>query len=188
MTIHEAQIDHLEKNWPSHKKESFTWDLGPIKQALPNFSVIRITPKSSDEPWVYLSHGAREINKNHHDCREFFILAPSESPRHIETLAMLVNFHASENNFLTIGACVNIGRGWLEGSNLDHLLISIPYPFGPKLEKCHFDGGNIIKYLWLLPVNQAEKEYLNQLGLEALESKFDENAIDYLDPNRSSVI
>ncbi len=186
--IYKCLFDHVDNQWPENTKECFTWELGKIKEILPNFSVIRISPKSSNEPWVYLTQGAWEINSKDGFKSEFFIMCPYENPRHVETLAMLTSFHADPKHHLGIGSSVNVGRGWLEGSDCDHLLVSLPYPYGPDLEICKLDHDMTVKYLWLLPINHFENSYLKQNGLEALEQKFDEAEIDFLDPCRSSVI
>ncbi len=186
--IYKGLFDHVDRFWSKNIKESFTWELGKINEILPNFSVIRISPKSSDEPWVYLTQGAWEVNSNREYRSEFFIMCPYENPRHVETLAMLASFHADPKHHFGIGSSIDIGRGWLEESDCDHLLVSLPYPFGPDLEICKPDNDITVKYLWLLPITRIEDEYLKQRGLEALEQKFDKAELDFLDSCRSSVI
>ena len=44
-----------------------------------------------------------------------------------------------------------------------------------------------MKFLWLIPVTRAEVERKKELGLEALEERFEEAEFDYLDPHRPSV-
>ena len=45
-----------------------------------------------------------------------------------------------------------------------------------------------IQFLWLLPISDKEKEFLYSHSLDELETLFDEYGIDYLNPNRKSVI
>jgi hypothetical protein len=180
-------LGHLNKVWPDNEKEVFTWELGKIKDILPNFTVIRVAPRSQDEPWIYISNGAWAVDTNKDYRQEFFLMCPFENPRHVETLAMLASYYADSEHDLNIGNSVNTGRGWLEGSNYDRLLISLPYPYGPDLEICILKDATV-KYLWLLPINTAEHEYLCTNGLEALEQKFDEAEIDFLNPDRPPVI
>ncbi len=101
---------------------------------------------------------------------------------------MLATFHADNQYHLDLGSTVNVGRGWLEGSNYDHLLVSLPYPYGPNLETCVINQDLTVRYLWLLPINADENRYLKEAGLEALEQRFDDAEIDALDPNRPSVV
>lgn len=55
--------------------------------------------------------------------------------RAIELLAMTVYYNRTGK--LGLGQTVPIGEPWLPGSTCDHLLISLPYPFGPDLQTCH---------------------------------------------------
>ena len=45
-----------------------------------------------------------------------------------------------------------------------------------------------IQFLWIIPITLNEKNYKKQMGLEALEQKFDEINLNYLNPFRKSVI
>jgi hypothetical protein len=85
-----------------------------------------------------------------------------------------------------IGHTVPIGEPWVPRSTCDHLLVSLPYPFGPDLELCDWDGDHA-RLLWLLPITEAERDIKAEHGLEALEQRFDDAAIKYWDPARSSV-
>jgi Suppressor of fused protein (SUFU) len=44
------------------------------------------------------------------------------------------------------------------------------------------------RILWLLPITRAEKDFRHENGLEALESLFDDHAIDPVDPKQTSDI
>ncbi|MGW5653784.1 suppressor of fused domain protein [Streptomyces humi] len=81
-----------------------------------------------------------------------------------------------------------IGRPWLDDSDCDHYLVSLPYPFGPEFEFCEWGDGAHARILWLLPISKAEKDFRREAGLEALESRFEELGIDPVDPQRASVV
>src|SRR5919106_2061901 len=81
----------------------------------------------------------------------------------------------------------SIGAPWLDDSACDHLLVSVPYPYGPDLEVCAWQRGHA-RLLWLLPITEAERDYRATNGLEALEARFDEHAIEFWDPRRPSVV
>lgn len=186
--MYKALLAHVRNAWPENIKERYTWQLGPIQSTLPDFSVLRVDPASSGEAWIYLTQGAWEIETGLGYREEFFLVSPVESPRHIETLVMLAYFHADPKNRLDVGSCVNIGRGWIEGATCDHLLVSLPYPYGPKLEYCTVTPELTVRFRWLLPITAKENDYLRTHGLEALEQKFQDAGIDYLDPKRAPVI
>jgi Suppressor of fused protein (SUFU) len=185
--IYSKLSEHLNKTWAENVKERFTWDLGNIREVLPNFSVIQISPHAEGEPWVYVTFGAWEVICDKSHRKEFFILSPMKNARHVETLTMLASYYACSNNKIDIGSCIAIGRPWLENSGQDRLLVQLPYPYGPELELCQLNDV-LIKFLWVLPISDVEQKYLSTMGLEALEEKFEEQEIDYLNPNRNSVV
>lgn len=95
-------------------------------------------------------------------------------------------YHRADHR-LDLEHSLPIGEPWLPGSHCDHLLISLPYPHGPDLEKCPLADGHA-RILRVLPVTAAEMEYRRTQGHEALERLFDENAIVPTDPRRPSVV
>jgi hypothetical protein len=45
---------------------------------------------------------------------EFFLLSPTEDPRHVELLAMVVNLHADARYRLRVGSTVSTGQPWMD--------------------------------------------------------------------------
>lgn len=178
MDYNQKILSHLTNFWTGHKIKEFSWILGKIVEEMPDFRVFQVIPNSFDEPWIYVSSGIGKFLG-----QEFFIISPFETPEHIETLAMLASISLQYPESFQLGKTVNIGRPWVEQSFCSHFLISLPYPYGTKLE--FMDS---IRFLWLLPITQQERLFLNTYSVEDLEKKFDEKGIDYLDINRESVI
>lgn len=176
---------HLEGFWPDHPQEEFSWALGPIEDRLPGFRVRRIAPVEPTDPWVYTTVGASGSSDG--DGMEFFILSPSESPRHVETLAMVASFHADPRYRLSTGRTMNIGRPWIDGAVTDHLLVSLPYPYGPGLEHCDVSGRHV-QVLWLVPITEAEAFYVTEQGLEAFEQLLERSGADVISPGRRSLV
>ncbi|WP_436500252.1 suppressor of fused domain protein [Actinokineospora sp. HUAS TT18] len=87
---------------------------------------------------------------------------------------------------LEIGSTVNIGRPWLDGGTADHLLVSLPYPYGPTLEHLDADGTHV-QFLWLVTITGAEAKLVRTDGLEALERLLD-TGVDVIDPRRPSLV
>lgn len=181
-----ALRSHLERFWPDRPHEEFEWTVGPIGESLPRFRVRRVAPLSPRDAWVYTSLGAWEVTHDEGDGMEFFLLAPTESPFHVELLAMVANLHADSRYRLSVGSVVNIGRAWTEGSSCDHLLVSRPYPYGPRLERCQVDG-RLVRFIWLVPITPAEAALARREGVEALERLLEQNEIDPIAPARPSV-
>jgi hypothetical protein len=176
---------HISEFWPDSPQQEFSWTLGPIAARLPRFRVRRVEPTQPTDPWVYLTVGAWEATDV--DRAEFFILSPSETPRHVETLAMVAYFHANPDFQLSVGRQVDIGRPWMEGSRASHLLVTLPYPYGPRLEHCEVAGEHV-QFRWLVPLTPAEARYAAQAGPESLERLLESGDVDVVDPKRRSVV
>jgi hypothetical protein len=113
------------------------------------------------------------------------IIAPEQNQRHVELLFMTTWYHGRE--VLGTGHTFRIGEPWLPGSKCDCLLVSLPYPLGPKLEICNVADWHL-HFLWLLPITPTEREFKERNGLEALEQRFDACKLEYWVPERDSVV
>jgi hypothetical protein len=86
-----------------------------------------------------------------------------------------------------LGKVVDIGRPWLDESPMQHLIVSLPYPFGPKLE--HFSTQSAhLRLLWLMPVWRQEAEFARDRGAEALQQRLEAAGVNYLDHLRDAVV
>ena len=184
--VSDAVREHLERQWPDRSHEVFVWNLGPTRERFPRFRVRRFARRRRNQAWVYATVGAWEATPENEPAMEFFLEAPREDSRHVELLAMVTNFHADERYRLQVGKTINIGRPWMDGARAEHLLVSLPYPYGPALERCRV-GELDVRILWLLPITGEEAAYARQHGHDALEQRFEAQRINWLDPHRKSV-
>jgi hypothetical protein len=134
---------------------------------------------------VYCTAGTGVAEKDAQQY-EFALFSPSANERHVETLTMLSHYHRFESS-LGLGDIVNIGHPWVEGSRCDRLLMSLPYPFGPKLEWLKNDTVTI-QFLWTLPITRQEARFVRGNGVEELERRFDSAKLKYWDARRKSVV
>jgi hypothetical protein len=118
---------------------------------------------------------------------EFFILSPTETAAHVETLAMIANFHADRRFTLHVGSTVDIGRPWIEGASADHLMVSLPYPYGPDLEWCETPSGKV-QVLWLVPITGAEAGLARTKGTAALEQLLEDSDVNVIAADRKSLV
>ena len=89
--------------------------------------------------------------------------------------------------YLDLGHTVNFDRPWLPGSRCEYGLVSLTYLDGPKLEWLEMNGDKI-RFLWLVSITLAERDFKKAKELEALEAQFEKKGFHYIDPNRSSVV
>lgn len=180
-----AVEEHVRRFFSGQQVQAFTWAAGPVLSVNPHFRALRVAPAKTSGLWQYISVGGWAASEGLGRGLEFMISTPAETPRAVELLAMVVHYHASRE--LGLGHTLPIGEAWLPGSPCDHLLVSLPYPFGPDLQTCHV-GDLHVDVLWLLPITQAERDFKAAHGLEALEQRFDDAALEYWDVGRSSVV
>lgn len=178
---------HVRRFFRGHPVHFHRWP-GPVETRLPGFRVMVVEPGPRTKLWTYVSMGAHQVRHDEH-AWEFFVLAQQPADAHVELITMTAHYHAnSDPTFrLGLGHTLPIGRPWLPGSSCDHLLVSLPYPLGPELERCN-DGDGHVQVLWLLPITEAEREFKKAQGLEALEQQFDKARIEFWDPHRPSVV
>lgn len=171
-------INHIKNFWKNSKIVEYSWHKGRILDEIPDFKVYCVKPESKNL-YIYVSHAISNIT----GC-EFFFISPFQSEQIIEILAMLGSFSLSYPNKIKLGEVIDIGRPWVNGSSMQHFLISLPYPYGKDLEY----SSNGTRYLWLLPIHKNEYEFLLENNVEDLEQLFDIHEINYIDINRKSVI
>lgn len=178
--------EHLSGLWPRAHLTARRWARGPFEELGRDFAVIELSPtRESNNLWVYCTAGTgrAESAAGQH---EFVILSSSPEERHVETLTMLSHYHRFESP-IDLGHIVTIGQSWAEGSRCDRLLMSLPYPFGPKLEWLKAPTISI-QFLWALPITPEEAAFVKQNGVEELERRFDSAKLRYWDSLRQSVV
>lgn len=160
------------------------WSKGPSHQIGEEFSVLEFPPRTNDDKWIYATCGMSQPS----DAvpLELHLFSPRQDEGNVELLTLSAHFHRTGAS-LGLNHTVNIGRPWFPQSSCDHCLISLPYLFGPKLEILKHDGKEI-RFLWLLPITKAERDFKAANGIEALESRFEAQSLNYLNPSRRSVV
>lgn len=176
---------HCKAYFKGHKCSSHQWSLGPLQDLAPWFHVLRFAPGPRTDLWVYISVGASLLGSSPGSGIEFSVTSPQESSRIVELLAMSAYYH--KNHRLGLEHTLPIGESWLDGSVCDHLLVSLPYPFGPELEICSMGQSHAHIY-WLLPITKAERDFKVEHGLEALEQKFESLPLEYWRSDRESAV
>lgn len=187
--IRDALFAHVDRCWDRHDKHLLRVDDHPVAGSIPNFRVARIDPDDTGmEPFAYLTLGAWQLTREQGYGLEIVLLASqADDARHARTLADLVHVHGQEQSGLREGSVLPLGRGWMEGSACDHLLVMVPYPYGPGLEHVSCNALRL-RILWVCPITAAEARYTEARGLEAIERRFEQARIDFLDPNRRSAV
>lgn len=176
-----AALDaHVASFWPTRHHEALTWEKGPIEERVPGFHVLRVDPVQAIDAWVYVSVGASTPAET--SGMEYFIMSPAKDDLIVETLAMISHFQSFAAHPLTIGSVVDIGRPWIPGSQCDHLVVSLPYPFGPSLEV-----AENARFVWLVPITASEASFIRENGFETFEDRLESSGVDVIDPRRHAI-
>lgn len=185
----EALASHLAAFFEGHQIEATTWPLGPAEERLPGFFVYEIGPGPRFPGWTYVSSGCWTAA---HDVAghglEFVLSANTFDRRHVELVTMASYYHAGpDSQRLDWGHTVPVGEAWAGSGSCDSLLVSLPYAYGQDLESCAWATGHA-RLLALLPITEAEREFKVEHGVEALEQRLEDAAVDFANPKRASVV
>ena len=185
---HDSILRHLEMFWSADRIDEVHWTPGHVGDRLPNLHIAKISPESKRDRWTFATVGAWYGTRDSNHNLEFLAVAKSEAASVMWDLALVAYYQAGPGaNRLDVGHTIPIGQGWVDGSPLDHVLITLPYLWGTKMENLVTDGRHI-RLLWVQPIHAIEAEFRHKHGLEALESRFEEKRIDVLDPFRRPVV
>jgi len=177
---------HVSSLWPKARLSICKWPRGPVEELGSEFAVLEISPtRDSNNLWVYCTAGTGGV-EGEVQQHEFLMLSSLADERHVETLTMVSHYHRFESA-LSLGHIVTIGGSWAEGSSCSRLLMSLPYPFGPKLEWLR-TPGLLVRFLWALPITPEEADFAKLNSVEELERQFDAVQLRYWDPQRQSVV
>ncbi|RBQ20035.1 suppressor of fused domain protein [Spongiactinospora rosea] len=177
---------HIRGFWDGHIVEPATWERGPILERVPRFATYRVRPLRVGAAWVYVTVGCSLVGASR-EGMEFFIMCPFADEVHSETLAMVGHLHSFEAHRLDVGTVIAIGRPWMGESRMDHLLVSLPYPYGPDLEWASREAG-WARFLWVLPIHRSEAEFIKRRTLDDFESLMDDAGANVIDVDRDPLV
>ncbi len=176
-------IDHYCTKWGSDY-DIFLWEKGPIEKLPFNFRVLEFAPRNGRDMWTYATAGMSYPEGS--QPIELHIHSSQQDSNLIEILTAVVFYHNNTSS-LGLNHTVNFGKPWQSNSKCKFGFISLPYLDGPDLEILHL-GEFDIKFFWLIPVTEAEIRFKQKLGVNALEQLFETHGLNYLDPQRSSLV
>ncbi|MGJ4748387.1 suppressor of fused domain protein [Leptospira sp. SA-E8] len=176
-------ISHYSKVWGS-KYNLLKFDKGPVKELPENFRIVEFSPQGSRNYWVYATIGM--LFSFTENPIELHIFSPIKERGLLEILYSIAHYHQYEKQ-LGLFYTINFGRGWIESSNCSYGLIQLPYVDGPAIEIFNFESHEIHCY-WLLPITENEREFKKKNGFDSLAEVFEKKQLNYIDPNRNSLV
>jgi hypothetical protein len=155
---------------------------GPLSSIMPWFYVGKFFDAHTSW-WIYYTNGCDCISYGVH--QEFMILDREDRNRNVEILHWITLY--CQTCPVNLGDVVELGEKWHEISQLDHLLVSLPYPF-PQDLRVVSSAECPIEIMWLLPISKSEADYAKKRDIEALEILLETRQIEFTDYRRESVI
>jgi hypothetical protein len=183
--VYPALRAHIRRFFEGHGYREHEYTHGPAGRIPPDFRVVQVSDGPRTRLCTYLSLGSWEATCESNCGLEFLVTTSLPEMECVELLAMVAYYHRTER--LGVGHTFPLGYAWLGGS-CSHMMVSLPYPFGPDLEVCCLEDEGHVRFLWLLPITEAEKRFRHEHGLEALEQRFQDAKLNYADPWRQSVV
>lgn len=135
-------------------------------------------------------------------CNHDIGLTVENKPLRIEIAGACISEFAEFGNIISTCAFNIINSGYechpgaifpdvvgmyYEGLEMKHILFIPPFLWDDKLETLYFDD-KVVTWLQAVPISEAEYEYAEENGAEALEDLLEEAEVDILDLNRRSVL
>ena len=187
-SVHDQILAHYRRVWPTREITSVHWTPEHMAGRLPDLHIAKVAPEQPGQAWILATIGAWRATQDLKTGLEFAAVSRSEAAAVMTRLGMLAYYNAGPpENRLGVGHTLPTGEGWVPGSPLDAMLISLPYLWGPTLEHCELKKRHI-QVLWAIPIYDAERSYVREHGLEELEQRFESQSFDYLDPFRKPVV
>jgi hypothetical protein len=175
---------HLEAQWGKSSGQQLRIS-DPHNKMPSEFRVVKFPPSEVHDFWVYSTLGMSiDMTENLLELHIFSAKQADDAP--VELLTIIASFHRNDTH-LNLHHSITIGRPWQDNSLCDHAFISLPYLDGDGLELFSF-GKNHLHNLWLLPITEQERDFKMLYGPDALEEKFEECKLNYLDANRKSCV
>jgi Suppressor of fused protein (SUFU) len=184
MTHQQQVIKHYETVW-NNKAKIYLFDKGQLEKLPYDFRVLEFPPTKERNMWTYSTCCMSDV-----ECQqpiELHIFSSIQDESIIELLTSVVYYHRN-NSKLGLNHTIYFGRPWQNQSSCEYGFISLPYLDGPILENMKIKHKQIIKFYWLIPITKDEKEFKISNSAEALEIKFDQALLDYINPNRHSTV
>jgi hypothetical protein len=186
-TAAQALGRHLSDWFGGHAMFSMT-PSADVLDRVPGLEVVEVAPGPEFGMASYVTLGCWQAVQQRGAGAEFVLTARETDPVHVGTVATAAVVHCgTPAGRLNRGSVVPLGRGWLPGSDCDRLLVTLPYPYGPRFEFYRW-GRNTTRLLWLLPITAAEAAFVSVEGAEAFEARLEAMGLSFADPVRPSVV
>lgn len=146
----------------------------------PDFAVLKYSPTDDFPLYRYVTLGMSSSEDQ--KAIELYMLSQYENDSIIDILTWVAFYHKRNERF-ELSDTIIFGEPWHEGSKCAYGLVSLPHIDSPEFKDC----GDV-SCLWLLPITKEEYEFTNKEGVLALEKKFSECELKFVDFYRDSVI
>jgi hypothetical protein len=186
-TMDEAIGNHIT-GWFGRNKVFAVDPPADLAERVPGLQILEVAPGGMFDLYTYVTLGCWDAVQTLGVGTEFVLTVRQPDAAHVEAITMAAVQHCgTPEGRLDRGSIVPLGRPWMPGSNCDRLLVTLPYPYGPKFEYVRWRKFTA-RLLWLLPISALEEAFIAADGVEAFEARMEQMQISFTDPARPSVI
>lgn len=175
-------LKHYSSAWGATGR-AIKFNRGSVHELPGDFAVVEFPPGEHRKMWTYAT--CCMSRPEDEKPIELHIFSPVQTGEVVEILYAAAHYHRTGAR-IGLGHTVNFGKPWIDDSNCEYGLISLPYLDGQKLEKLSADN-RIISFYWLIPITGIERDFKIKHGLGKLEELFEKVNFNYLDIQRESV-
>ena len=159
-----------------------------LAERVPGLQILEVAPSGMLDLYSYITLGCWQAVETLGVGTEFVFTVRQPDAAHVEAISLAAAQHCgTPEGRLDRGSIVPLGRPWLPGSTCDRLLVTLPYPYGPKFEYVRWRKFTA-RLLWLLPISALEAAFVAADGVEAFEARMESMGISFTDPARPSVV
>ncbi len=185
--MNEAIGRHIT-GWFGSKKVFAVEPPAELAERVPGLQILEVAPGPMLDLCTYVTLGCWQAVETLGVGTEFVFTVRRPDPAHVTAIATVAAAHCgTPTGRLDRGSVVPLGRPWLPGSNYDRLLVTLPYPYGPKFEYVRWRRFSA-RLLWLMPISALEEAFIAADGVEAFETRLESMGVSFTDPARPSVI
>jgi hypothetical protein len=167
MSLREIQKTY-ENLWGPATHELLPKIEDTLLRDFPEVRILVFAPSHSRNFWIYATLGLSEVGMGTESLPEAHVYAEQESEDSVLALSAFFEY-PSEIHF---GMIFPLEKN--PSSKHTHLLATFPYPDGEGFPEIFSEEKEIL-FLWLLPITDAEVEFIRENGYPAFEEKYLEN-------------
>lgn len=150
----------------------------------PNIKILIFPPSRFHHFWIYATNGMYELCSSKEYLTEIFFFSETKDDTVIEALSNLIDYVQDES--IEYGKIFSFNNKSNQHS-CNNLLCAFPFSDGDDFPEIYFDDKEIC-FIWLIPINEKEKNFITLNSYEEFENILSEKSINDFTWDRKSFV